>query len=66
MGPFGGHLRAIWGGFVTFGAVLGSFEGHLGWICDIRGHFGVIWEHLSAIWGGFVTFGAVLGVIWGH
>ena len=51
------------GGFVTFGAVLGSFEGHFGWICDIWGHFGVIWGHLSAIGGAFLhvlwPFGAI-------
>ena len=60
-------MGTTWGKFVTFRAILGTSEGHLGWICAIRGRFGVIW----AILGEFVTFGAVLrsfwdiGAIWG-
>ena len=63
---------------MTFRAILGTSEGHLGWICAIRGRFEVLlghWGHLGdisgpfggyfgTIWGGFVIFGAILRSFW--
>ena len=53
-GPFGGYFGTIWGGVVTFGAILRSF-----W--DIGAILGTFQGYFGTIWGGFVTIGAVLG-----
>jgi hypothetical protein len=53
-GPAWGHLELSWD---RFGAILGSYWGHLGVILAAVGHHRVILGNLGAISGGLGHFG---------